>query len=124
MGHSQGGYLSLLLTLLDDRISAIMPLGVGSLSVLTSGLEHESDCVHDVHISKHLPRSHRRYIDGEGDAIGTALEKFSGYHCKSSMSQANCIQSDGSGHYIVGASEYDQESMLMASHVAGHNFFG
>merc|ERR1719440_2549930 len=62
MGHSQGGYLSLLLTLLDSRISAIMPLGVGSLSqsTLWGRLDVEDiDCIHDASISKHLPRSKR-----------------------------------------------------------------
>jgi pimeloyl-ACP methyl ester carboxylesterase len=140
MGHSQGGFTTMVLTLLDSRITAILPMGVGPLQMPGEAVDRfrfDTKCVGNAQISKHLPQSKRRYTNGEADNLSRSnqsndnkgLEDFSGYLCKTTETPINCMQDDGSGYYIVSATEYTDEDMKVVfdtSHhkVAGHNFFG
>jgi hypothetical protein len=131
MGHGQGGFLALILTLLDSRISAVMPMGVGLLAESVPGLdvwERDTQCIWDASISKHLPRSKRRYIDGDSPSLtkaeltkadGTGLAKYSGYACEVRSAPVNCIQKDGSGYYIVAEQEHKRD----AGHGKANNSF-
>jgi acetyl esterase/lipase len=136
MGHSQGGFITMVLTLLDSRITAIHPMGVGPLFVPDENYEKfrlNDKCLFDDHISKFLPRSKRRYTNGEADEMShrneekdnLGLEDFSGHTCNASSAPVNCIQKDGSGYYIVCEKEYDKESRaaIRSGKIAGHNFF-
>jgi len=120
MGHSQGGYISLVLGLVDRRVSAIHPQGIGGYNPDPAFTEGNIDltCILDASMSLHVPRSKRLYINGEWDKLSNtsatvhddkALEPYSGVHCNADRTPINCIQPDGSGYYIVAPSEYTDE---------------
>lgn len=131
-GHSLGAFVAMDLTSLDERVSALVAMGVG----VFSGGKWNNTCLLDKALSSHLPKCKRRYVDGAADTYFTrhhqALQSYSGYHCGNAVAPVNCIQEDGSGYYIVAKSQYAHADKKMErdagdivhSHVAGHNFFG
>merc|ERR1712129_261287 len=68
-----------------------------------------------------LPKSKRRYIIGEDDLlVGGGREmiykeykSMSGYDCGDSN---DCLQADGSGYFIIKASEFEQATCTKVSH--------
>mmetsp|Transcript_87076 Transcript_87076/g.164135 ORF Transcript_87076/g.164135 Transcript_87076/m.164135 type:complete len:412 (-) Transcript_87076:29-1264(-) len=85
-GHSTGGFISIFGVQYDNRITAILALGVGCLDdKLVGGLL-------DVEVSKYLLPSKRLYITGSKD-------KMVDPYCLSDMNKE--LQADGSGYMMV-----------------------
>lgn len=148
-GFSQGAWVGSALGLIDSRISAMLLFGIGlfgDFAVIHHPPGHElvifkQDCMEDENLSKHVPRSKRRYLDGMLDSLvdpsHDALAYYSGYWCDNTSSPIDCIQPDGSGYYMVAPGQYseaDKKSekrypttyvggLPMVKTVAGHNFF-
>lgn len=151
-GFSQGAFIANAWALKDHRISALLLMGIGVMREYEEiphapGLKlvtFNQSCLEDASLSKHVPRTRRRYIDGSGDAlIGAyhkALQQYSGYHCENKTFPINCIQPDGSGYYIVSPKQYEpadiklehkvledhkaKQGVVKKHNVADHNFFG
>lgn len=131
-GHSQGGFIAL-------QSAAAAKAGEPSYAVtailaVSASLGGENkgcmipdksvmpfSCVDGPALDENLPSSKRRYIIGEDDWItggGPDVvygenKRMSGYDCGA---LSDCLQPDGSGYYIVKASEFKEATCTVADH--------
>eukprot|EP00316_Scyphosphaera_apsteinii_P011644 CAMPEP_0119319430 /NCGR_PEP_ID=MMETSP1333-20130426/49335_1 /TAXON_ID=418940 /ORGANISM="Scyphosphaera apsteinii, Strain RCC1455" /LENGTH=421 /DNA_ID=CAMNT_0007325835 /DNA_START=51 /DNA_END=1316 /DNA_ORIENTATION=+ len=116
-GHSQGGYITLGSVYQDERISAILPMGILSFTRLASENRNFTAWMEDDLLSTTVPKHKRRIVLGLNDEVlfpdylpvpqyilkgfaYVALKYMSGYYdCMEG--QNNCLQPDGSGFLLI-----------------------
>lgn len=129
-GHSQGAFSTVQFSTIDKRVTAISPWSYGYLDLASKELV---SCVTAANVDKFIPKEKRRTVVGALDDLNSGEKEldmkgpqvFSGYTCNSSTAPINCIQSDGSGYYVIAKSEYTAEDKRVTDpeNIAGHPFF-
>jgi hypothetical protein len=125
-GFSQGAYNSVMLSTMDDRVTAISPWSYGIINRTPAW----TDCYEASEVDAHIGKDKRRMLIGANDILNgkdadydmMGPQLFSGYYaCTGVEAPINCIQPDGSGYYVIGESEYALSDPAMSK--AGHTFF-
>lgn len=128
-GHSQGAYSAVQLATIDKRVTAINPWSYGYVDTTA---KDSCACVTAAVVDKHIPKTKRRMVVGEADDLNSLNSPkdmkgppvFSSYTCEG-PAPINCIQSDGSGYYVIAKTEYTaaDKEVTPPDHIAGHPFF-
>jgi hypothetical protein len=127
-GFSQGAYNAVMLSTMDDRVSAISPWSYG---IIDRASPAWTGCYEAEEVDAHIGRDKRRMLIGANDGLNSkdvdydmmGPQVFSGYYtCHTGVeAPVNCIQPDGSGYYVIGESEYADSDPETSK--AGHTFF-
>ena len=127
-GYSQGAAIGSRAAMNDDRVTAFLGVGLNTIFLYTDDGAAEATCFRDAT----LPPSARRYLNGGDDVNWAAgniaqfpaviggpfgmepqenldvgkysLKAMSGYDCGD---QLDCLQSDGSGYFIVPGTSHE-----------------
>lgn len=129
-GHSHGAFLVVQLATDDTRISAISPWSYGYVNIWD---KETCSCLTGAAIDKFIPKQKRRMVVGRFDdhnSLETTLDMqgppvFSSYTCGGVHAPIDCIQSDGSGYYVIARTEYTEvdKAVTPMMNMAGHSFF-
>ena len=127
-GFSQGAYNAVMLSTMDDRVTAISPWSYG---IIHRPSPAWTGCYEAEEVDAHIGRDKRRMLIGANDGLNSkdadydmmGPRIFSGYYsCLTGVeAPVNCIQPDGSGYYVIGESEYADSDPEITK--AGHTFF-
>jgi len=129
-GHSQGAFTTVQLATIDSRITAINPWSYGYIDLTA---KPDMACVLGTAVDTKISKQKRRMVVGQYDGLNSLDAEldmkgptaFSSYTCEGDHAPIDCIQSDGSGYYVIAKTEYtdaDKEE-TPPENLAGHPFF-